>query len=960
MKRRTIIGFIFIVAALLKLATLWGILHWSWFETMSEGPGAMYLGIFILLYVGVHLVLDSYRRDHDQWLRRPIPPAEEGKRICCRANFGGDEYIYRGEAFHGARLDAVCGGIRMDLRKAVITEDEEIDIHTFMGGVELFVPDTVNVVTKSRSFIGGVGKATGRRALHGNDETNRDIKPDVPCLHIVASNFLGGVSIKNMAVLMMAVMMSAVTFGQSDSLTTDTTMWYNQTQQLDGIVVKGNLPKTRVKGDAMRTTVAGTILEKAGTVSDALSKIPSLEAQRDGAVKVTGRGDAEVYINGRRVQDVKELSRLHSDQIQHVDVVQNPGARYAASTKAVVRITLKKAQGEGISFQESAGGMYQYGHTLTNNLDVNFRSSKSHRTRSDGRVATEEGEANYRTGGLDITASLWAGRYGHSKSLQENLLLYNVGPNHYEAHSNQESKSIWKGWSPQLQVNYMVNENHSFGAFYKYDRHPSAKFRSTFYIDNFENGNYVERSESNITQEDEFKKHIFNAYYRSALPLGSSKNGKAGQLSIDLNIDGLFDDTKTPGSTTEITNPAPDQTSEGVSYGTVRAITSNTNSGNNFWATKLIFSYPVWKGNLSVGGEYSYNHRTDAYDFTATDAVPVKTTDTEINEKSSAVFAEYGRQFGKLFAQVGLRYEHLTNDYFNFGQKEDEVCRDYGDWFPTAVLSMLIGKVQLALSYRRDIERPAYSSLTSSTVYINRYTYQSGNPYLLPKYTHSLMLNAAYQWLNFTANYSHIKDATTLATEPYPGAADPLISLVRTINSQDDYSQLMLYASARPTVQWSMFNGQWTWHPKWTAYVIFQDYKSPCSNGTVITLDRPFASLGWQNDLELPHDWRLNIEAQYLPRGDYNNFRITRTAFKSSVGVQHDVNLRRLGTLNIDLRCYDLLNTNRSESIVYGLRDITSKNPARRTFLLDLTWKFNEAHSKYRGSGAGDKQKARM
>ena len=40
--------------------------------------------------------------------------------------------------------------------------------------------------------------------------------------------------------------------------------------------------------------VAGTILEKAGTVSDALSKIPSLEAERDGGVKVLGRGDAEV------------------------------------------------------------------------------------------------------------------------------------------------------------------------------------------------------------------------------------------------------------------------------------------------------------------------------------------------------------------------------------------------------------------------------------------------------------------------------------------------------------------------------------------------------------------------------------------------------------------------------------------------------------------------------------------
>ena len=492
------------------------------------------------------------------------------------------------------------------------------------------------------------------------------------------------------------------------------------------------LLQKKLQNGTMRTTVAGTILEKAGTVSDALSKIPSLEAERDGAVKVLGRGDAEVYINGRKVQDKSELSRLRSDQIQHVDVVQNPGARYAASVKAVVRITLKKAQGEGISFQDNLGGIYQYGHTLTNNLDV-----------------------NYRTGGLDVTASFWAGRYGHYKSLQEHDLTYYVGPDFYLNRSYQERKSVYPGWSPQLQVNYMLNENHSFGAFYKYDRHLGGDSDAFYYTDNYVNGVYNERSESHIKGGvDNIRKHIFNAYY----------NGKVGNLGIDLNVDGLFDKTVEDNSTKETTIDANNVRS----YHDVK---NGTKSSNNFWATKLIFNYPVWKGNLSVGGEYSYNHRTDAYSFNSAEMLPVKATDTEINEKSAAAFVEYGRQFGKLYAQVGLRYEHLTNDYFNFGVREDEVCRNYGDWFPTATLSMPVGKMQLSLSYRKDIERPNYSYLTSSTVYINRYTYQSGNPYLRPTYTHNVVLNAAYKWAGMVVTYSRTKDNVTMDTEPFPSTA---------------------------------------------------------------------------------------------------------------------------------------------------------------------------------------------
>ena len=183
MTRRTIIGILFVMAGAWKLANMWGIIEndWLWCQ-----PWTTYVAPALLLYVGAIMIVSSYRHDPDQWLQRPLPIGEDGKRICCSVHYGGDEYVYRGEAFHGARLDAFCGGIRMDLREAVITEDEEIDIHTFCGGIELFVPTHVNVEVKSRSFFGGIG-----------NHATRNADPKVPTIHIVASNFFGGVDIKN-------------------------------------------------------------------------------------------------------------------------------------------------------------------------------------------------------------------------------------------------------------------------------------------------------------------------------------------------------------------------------------------------------------------------------------------------------------------------------------------------------------------------------------------------------------------------------------------------------------------------------------------------------------------------------------------------------------------------------------------------------------------------------------------
>jgi hypothetical protein len=221
-------------------------------------------------------------------------------------------------------------------------------------------------------------------------------------------------------------------------------------------------------------------------------------------------------------------------------------------------------------------------------------------------------------------------------------------------------------------------------------------------------------------------------------------------------------------------------------------------------------------------------------------------------------------------------------------------------------------------------------------------------------------MNVAYKWLGMAVNYGRIKDAETMSTEPYPGSTDPLVSLVHPINTEEEYNQLSINPYARPTFEFSVFNSQLKWNPTWSVYAVFQNYKTPTADGSVKTLSRPCIMSAWDNTFELPKNWRLTVFFRWNRKGDYNNYRINRNLFRNDLVVQHDMSLRQLGELTLDLRCSDVFNTNKTDALIYGVRELTAINPARRTFSVELTWKFNEARSKYRGSGAGEKQKARM
>ena len=123
---------------------------------------------------------------------------------------------------------------------------------------------------------------------------------------------------------------------------------------LSEIVVKGQMPKTKMTGNSMITTIQGTVLGKSGTAKEMLAKVLGMTLKGED-LEVLGKGIPVFYINGRKMRDKDELKRLRSEEIQSVEVITNPGAQYDATISSVVRIKTIRREGDGFGFDLNTG-----------------------------------------------------------------------------------------------------------------------------------------------------------------------------------------------------------------------------------------------------------------------------------------------------------------------------------------------------------------------------------------------------------------------------------------------------------------------------------------------------------------------------------------------------------------------------------------------------------------------------
>ena len=138
----------------------------------------------IIVIIGLKLIFGAVFGDKAMKLLESSKQNGENIKICC-ATFSGQDLNFDGEKFNGAELTAVFGGVKCDLRNAVIEKDCAVTATAIFGGIDIFVPDYVNVKVNSNSIFGGVSDKNHRPTIQG-----------AVTVYINATCMFGGVEIK--------------------------------------------------------------------------------------------------------------------------------------------------------------------------------------------------------------------------------------------------------------------------------------------------------------------------------------------------------------------------------------------------------------------------------------------------------------------------------------------------------------------------------------------------------------------------------------------------------------------------------------------------------------------------------------------------------------------------------------------------------------------------------------------
>ncbi|HMU10867.1 MAG TPA: TonB-dependent receptor [Ferruginibacter sp.] len=696
-------------------------------------------------------------------------------------------------------------------------------------------------------------------------------------------------------------------------------------------LIERKLDRTIVNVDASITSAGNTALE-------VLEKAPGITVDKDGNISLKGKSGVVIYIDGRPSYlsgpDLANMLRnMTANQLEQIEIMTNPPAKYdAAGNAGVINIKTKKNKQFGYNGSVTSG--YTQGRYARFNEAVSF----NYRNQKVNFFSNLNYNRNHRSEELYITRNFRESATKEIKSI-------------FDQKTRMENQRHY--YNAKIGADFFVTKKTTLGVVLNGFYNPSS-WESESNTDIYDPNHVLTSKTGATTRNDEkWKNFSGNVNFRTVLD-------SAGQeISGDVDYVRYSSSSIQPLTSYYYDNAGNLTQAPDVLLGTLP-------TDIKIYSGKIDYSLPLKKGAKFEAGIKSSYVKTDndaRYDSVKTSYMQLDSGRSNhfiYDENINAAYVNYSRPLGKKWsAQLGLRLENTNangvskgytyNTQLNkFEYTETKFRRSYSQLFPTVYVQYTANeKNQFVVNYGRRVQRPDYEDMNPFVHFIDRYTFEQGNPNLSPQFAHNIELSHTYNsFLTTTVNYTTTTDIIQQVLEQNELTNETFIKKANIANSK----QIGLAVSANKSIT------KW-----WSANIytnVYNNHFKGVVNNEPISIGVTTFLAQMQHQFKFSKGWAAELSGFYRSKGLEGVIYI-KPIVQVNAGVSKQV-LKNKGSIRLNIRDIFAGGVFKGYS-KYSNVDAEFKNVNdSRAVSISFTYRFNKgklkAGSSKRNGGAGDEQ----
>ncbi len=715
---------------------------------------------------------------------------------------------------------------------------------------------------------------------------------------------------------------------EKSSITLKTIELIPQSKSLTGVTVIAKKPLVEQKIDRTVINVEASVTNVGSSALEVLEKSPGISVDKDGNISLKGKEGVMILVDGRPTQlsgaDLANMLRsMNANQLDQIEIMTNPPAKYdAAGNAGIINIKTKKNKQLGYNGSVNAG--YGQGRYPRFNDGLNF---------------------NYRVNKINVFTNL-------SHNYDENYNVLTIQRNFRDKNTKElvshfdqvaKMKNENNSFNGKIGLDYFANKNTTFGFVvigFSSDRSNSPR-NVTNIFDN--SGNLENQTRAFSTGKQDWKNFSTNLNFRQVL----DTSGK--ELTADL--DYITYDSK---NHTSMINSYFDAI--GNSIMKADTLLGSLPQNIKIYSGKIDYLQPLKKGARFEAGIKSSYVKTD--NNAVYDSIQYGEMVHDFNrsnyfiyeENINAAYVNLNKPLNKKWgAQFGLRVEN-TNAKGNQVTTNQKFDRHYTQLFPTAFVQYAADKNNsFVLNYGRRVRRPDYQSLNPFINFIDRYTYQQGNPNLKPQFSHNVELSHTFKGsFTTTLNYSRTTDIIQNVIEQNESTNETFVKRAN-IAKQRQFG-ISFNASNSITNWW-----------KNNFYVnVFNNRFEGIVNNTFVTIGATTLMLNGSEQFQISKTWSAELSGFYRTQGIEGVIHAKPFGMMSA-GLSKQV-MKNKGTLRLNIR--DIFKTQyfRGESKYSNVDAAFQEHRDSRVVNIGFTYRFSKGkiNQRKRSNGSANDEQSRV